>query len=70
MFNLVLAFDEISSLEIEMIYQQVILKVTAALKYEQLRRGYVRKEIELILGLKEEALQYHTGNTLIIQSSL
>jgi nitrogen permease regulator 3-like protein len=75
MFNLVLAIDANSPLEIDLIHEQIILKITAALKYEQLRRGYVRKEIELILGLREEAIQTfqapaETSKHIIKSSSL
>lgn len=62
MFNLVLAFNQNTNYSIDIIYNQIILKVTAALKHEQLRRGYVRKEIELILRLKEDAISNNISN--------
>ena len=56
MFNIVLAFNSPSTHNLDLIYQNIILKVTAALKYEQARRSYVMNEIELILGIKEGSL--------------
>ncbi|KAJ1334556.1 hypothetical protein BSLG_007711 [Batrachochytrium salamandrivorans] len=59
MFNLVFALQSdgcdstLHAEEIRNIYHQVITKVTTALKYEQLRRGYIRLETELILAIKE-----------------
>ncbi|KAI8807626.1 nitrogen permease regulator of amino acid transport activity 3-domain-containing protein [Cladochytrium replicatum] len=60
MFNLVFAFRPASKPEegisLKVIYRTVIARVTAALKFEQGMRAYVREESELILGIKEEAL--------------
>ena len=71
MFNMVLALDsnQVEDDDIEMIYQQIIIKTTAALKYEQLRYGYVRKEIELVLGLKEDCGLQEDLTTKILQQS-
>ena len=52
MFNLVFALSS-SQEELAFMYEHLV-KVTAALKYEQLRRGYIRKETELILSIKEK----------------
>lgn len=41
--------------QVETIYRNVILRYSSALRYEQLRCGYVQEEIEKVLGLKEEA---------------
>jgi hypothetical protein len=71
MFNFVLAYNDPSDEFIDHLYQEIILKVTAALKHEQLRRGYVRSEIELILGLKEDSIKrdIEIDNSLIVQNS-
>ncbi|KAG1450521.1 hypothetical protein G6F56_008325 [Rhizopus delemar] len=45
--------------QIETLYKHVILKYSSALRYEQLRCGYVQEEIEKVLALKEEA--YNKG---------
>nr|KAJ3422806.1 Nitrogen permease regulator-like 3 [Polyrhizophydium stewartii] len=68
MFNLVFAMQADShsgsnyDLEMAAIYDNVIAKVTAALKYEQLRRGYLRKETELILAIKDEYHARHAAH--------
>ncbi|KAI8977866.1 nitrogen permease regulator of amino acid transport activity 3-domain-containing protein [Pilobolus umbonatus] len=41
--------------QVETLYQNVILRYSSALRYEQLRCGYVQEEIEKVLALKEEA---------------
>jgi hypothetical protein len=41
--------------QVETLYKNVILRYSSALRYEQLRCGYVQQEIEKVLGLKEEA---------------
>jgi hypothetical protein len=41
--------------QVETLYRNVILRYSSALRYEQLRCGYVQEEIEKVLGLKEEA---------------
>lgn len=46
--------------QVETIYKNVILRYSSALRYEQLRCGYVQEEIEKVLGLKEEA--FNKGN--------
>lgn len=45
--------------QVETLYKNVILRYSSALRYEQLRCGYVQEEIEKVLGLKEEA--YNKG---------
>jgi hypothetical protein len=45
--------------QVETLYRHVILKYSSALRYEQLRCGYVQEEIEKVLILKEEA--YNKG---------
>lgn len=45
--------------QVETLYRHVILKYSSALRYEQLRCGYVQEEIEKVLVLKEEA--YNKG---------
>lgn len=59
MFNLVLALKpcptEDFNAEINDVYNQVICKLTSALKYEQLKRDYVRNEARLIMSIREEA---------------
>ncbi|KAI8907176.1 nitrogen permease regulator of amino acid transport activity 3-domain-containing protein [Gorgonomyces haynaldii] len=69
MFNLVVALDthQVEKELLDVIYRELILKATAALKYEQLRRGYVKKEIDLILGLREQG---NTTSQILNQSSL
>lgn len=49
--------------QVETIYKNVILRYSSALRYEQLRCGYVQEEIEKVLGLKEEA--FNKGITFI-----
>ncbi|CAG8613407.1 14948_t:CDS:2, partial [Racocetra fulgida] len=39
--------------QVDSIYKHVITKLTAALQYEQQRCGYVRKEAELIMSLRD-----------------
>ncbi|KAJ3010132.1 Nitrogen permease regulator 3 [Thoreauomyces humboldtii] len=56
MFNLVFAMQPSNGQrEVDAMYTHVISKVTAALKYEQLKRGYIRREAELILSIKDDA---------------
>ncbi|TPX58143.1 hypothetical protein SpCBS45565_g08071 [Spizellomyces sp. 'palustris'] len=56
MFNLVFAMQpDRGQCQVDTMYKHVISKITAALKYEQLKRGYIRKEAELILSIKDEA---------------
>lgn len=63
MFNLVLALksDEDTNDYISKVYELVLAKVAAALKYEQLRRLYIRKEAELILSIREELAMKSRG---------
>lgn len=57
--------------QVETIYKNVILRYSSALRYEQLRCGYVQDEIEKVLGLKEEAFNKGTKKNLIyIKTSL
>ncbi|KAJ3300685.1 Nitrogen permease regulator 3 [Borealophlyctis nickersoniae] len=59
MFNLVFAMQPQGgsnfNKQVEAMYNHVLVKVTAGLKYEQLRRGYVRREAELIMSIKDDA---------------
>ncbi|KAJ3175166.1 Nitrogen permease regulator 3 [Geranomyces variabilis] len=56
MFNLVFAMQpEHGQREVDDMYVHIISKLTAALKYEQLKRGYIRRETELILSIKDDA---------------
>ena len=48
MFNLVLAAGSKAGTMGDMIYSHIISKITASLKYEQLKRNYVRKEADLV----------------------
>jgi hypothetical protein len=60
MFHLVLAVRTSSKADtddtyLDALYSHIVSKVASALKYEQLRRLYIRKEAELILSIKEDA---------------
>lgn len=56
MFHLVLAVRcDSDDSYLDALYTNVVSKVASALKYEQLRRLYIRKEAELILSIKEDA---------------
>lgn len=59
MFNIVFAVEptqqDTFSDDVTNLYIHVISKLTAALKHEQLKRGFIRRETELILAIKEEA---------------
>ncbi|KAI9017072.1 nitrogen permease regulator of amino acid transport activity 3-domain-containing protein [Gaertneriomyces semiglobifer] len=78
MFNLVFALQPEGQKEVDIMYHHVISKLTAALKYEQLKRGYIRKEAELILSVRETLYSSATGRPnnvdvterLIYESSL
>ncbi len=53
MFNLVFALGKCDKDEIDMFY--LILKnISVAFKYEQLRRGFIRLETEIILDVKDK----------------
>jgi hypothetical protein len=47
--------------QIDTVYKNVILRYASALRYEQLRCGYVQEEVEKVLALKEEA--FNKGKT-------
>ncbi|KAI8879050.1 UPF0171-domain-containing protein, partial [Backusella circina FSU 941] len=47
--------------QIDTLYKNVILRYTSALRYEQLRCGYVQEEVEKVLALKEEAFNKGTS---------
>jgi hypothetical protein len=60
MFNLVFAVRPSSKNKkfhekVDLLYRNVIARLTAALKYEQLKRGYIKRETEMILSIKEES---------------
>jgi nitrogen permease regulator 3-like protein len=57
MFHLVFAMGETTVEEIDLIYEHCLLKVTNAFKFEQLRRGYIREQTELILQLRDQQQQ-------------
>ena len=61
MFHVVFAMGNCEKNEVDLVYEHVVLKLTACLKYEQLRRGYVRDETELILNLREQYIQKGTN---------
>lgn len=61
MFNLVIATD--SSACLNSMFGHVVTKITAALKYEQLKRNYVRSETELILMIKEQSTFFYIFST-------
>jgi hypothetical protein len=65
MFNLVLALRPNArhgaNDAVDAMYRHVISKVTAALKYEQLKRGYIKREAELILSIRDEFQSSGTG---------
>ena len=61
MFHVVFAMGHCDQDEIDLVYEHCLLKITSCLKYEQLRRGYVRSETELILNLRDEFQR--AGNT-------
>jgi hypothetical protein len=42
-----------------------VLKITSVLKHEQLRRGYVGAETELILNLREQYIQKGSSCKLV-----
>lgn len=64
MFHLVFALHPSTGSFASDMYDQVITKATAAFKYEQLRRGYIRKETELILSIKEQCASNDPQSTL------
>ncbi|ORY52988.1 hypothetical protein BCR33DRAFT_732804 [Rhizoclosmatium globosum] len=66
MFNLVFAVipeddQEGTDCEVHYVYNNILAKLTAALKYEQLKRGYLKKEIDIIMGIRDE---FHNGADL------
>ncbi|KAI8892614.1 nitrogen permease regulator of amino acid transport activity 3-domain-containing protein [Globomyces pollinis-pini] len=56
MYHIVFAMGNCQKDEIDLVYENCLLNLTAGFKYEQLRRGYISSETELILNIKEE---YH-----------
>ncbi|KAI9361194.1 nitrogen permease regulator of amino acid transport activity 3-domain-containing protein [Zopfochytrium polystomum] len=42
-------------------FHEVVAKLTGALKYEQLKRGYVKRETELILAVKDDVINKSLG---------
>lgn len=65
MFNLVFAMQpDGGQKDVDSMYTHVISKITAALKYEQLKRGYIRKEAELIISIKDDAQLKSTGGKM------
>jgi hypothetical protein len=63
-FNIVFCFVESDGATplrtrryLDSMYKNILAKLTAALKYEQVARAYLRTEIDLILALKE-GLEY------------
>ncbi|KAJ3209439.1 Nitrogen permease regulator 3 [Dinochytrium kinnereticum] len=59
MFNLVFAMKKTgdgSHRVVDATYEYVLAKITAGLKYEQLKRGFIRKEAEMILAIRDDFL--------------
>ncbi|PHZ08859.1 UPF0171-domain-containing protein [Rhizopus microsporus ATCC 52813] len=56
--------------QVETLYKHVILKYSSALRYEQLRCGYVQEEIEKVLALKEEAYNKSTPYNQVMSEIL
>ncbi|KAJ3387925.1 Nitrogen permease regulator 3 [Entophlyctis sp. JEL0112] len=59
MFNIIFTLapgndDCVKDHEVQYLYKNIISKLSAGLKYEQLRRGYLRKEIDIIMGVRDE----------------
>ncbi|TPX72071.1 hypothetical protein CcCBS67573_g05912 [Chytriomyces confervae] len=58
MFNIVFAIvpdgDEDAACEAHVLYSNVLAVITSGLKYEQLRRGYIKKETDIIMGIRDE----------------
>ncbi|KAJ3222192.1 Nitrogen permease regulator-like 3 [Clydaea vesicula] len=73
MFNLVFAFKSEGGKsllkELDNCYKNILTRVTAALKYEQLKRSYLRTEVELILSIKEGSFS-EINNDKITQEQL
>ncbi|KAJ3063800.1 Nitrogen permease regulator 3 [Podochytrium sp. JEL0797] len=40
--------------EVRYVYTNILAKLTAGLKYEQVKRGYIKKEIDVIMGIRDE----------------
>ncbi|KAI9208839.1 nitrogen permease regulator of amino acid transport activity 3-domain-containing protein [Polychytrium aggregatum] len=63
MFNLVVAMQPTGtkpfSDEVKEVYVNVISKITAGLKYEQLKRGYIDQQCDVITRLKEQLKPRH-----------
>ncbi|KAJ3011233.1 UNVERIFIED_CONTAM: Nitrogen permease regulator-like 3, partial [Siphonaria sp. JEL0065] len=57
-FNLVFAIvpdnEEGRNCEVHYVYSNILAKLSAGLKYEQLKRGYIKKEIDVIMGIRDE----------------
>ncbi|KAI9106241.1 nitrogen permease regulator of amino acid transport activity 3-domain-containing protein [Phlyctochytrium arcticum] len=69
MFNVVFALQPDAAggrqqSQVDRMYEHVLRKITAALKYEQLKRGYIRREAELILAIKDESLVKARGDRM------
>ncbi|KAJ3130915.1 Nitrogen permease regulator 3 [Physocladia obscura] len=82
MFNLILIVskdDNEDTLDnvVDYVYKNIIAKLTAGLKYEQLKRGYLKKEIEVIMGIRDKLhngagtfIKPETMTTIMEESSL
>ena len=57
MFHLVFAMTDCEKDELDMIYDHCLVRLTQGFKFEQLRRGYIRKESELIMEIREKEKQ-------------
>jgi hypothetical protein len=55
MFHLVFAMGNSTLEEMDYIYEHCLVKITNGFKFEQLRRGYIREQTEMILALKDHA---------------
>jgi hypothetical protein len=54
MFHLVFAMGNTTQEEMNLIYEHCLVKITNGFKFEQLRRGYIREQTEIILALKDQ----------------
>jgi hypothetical protein len=70
MFHVVFAMTDCEKDEVDLIYEHCLLKITSCLKYEQLRRGYVRSETELMLNLRDKYQQGVAGFSDLMEETL
>ena len=74
MFHLVFAMSKCEKDELDLVYEHCLVRLTQGFKFEQLRRGYIKRESELIMDLREKEKQSESGvnlfQTLVNKSSL